>query len=291
MMIRNKIDKLNVLLDDLGPKVIACSGGLDSLLLSYCSHRRDPRRTLVVLGVSPSVPKDAQARVDRFADKEGWELKKLGTMEFEDETYLKNPYDRCYFCKRHLYGRLKQFRYLVSRNAFIDFCQQPNKEQDRAWEDCAVLSGANTDDLGEHRPGLLAAKEFGVRHPFVEAGISKEDIRLIARHMKLSFAELAASPCLSSRLYTGTRVTSRRLELVERAESLIKDRAGVRVVRCRLKERRMLIEVGDPERSKLTEELVDRMRSDLLAAHADILDEILIDPLGYSPGKAFVPVR
>src|SRR5690606_35929111 len=132
------------------------------------------------------------------------------TGEFQSEDYLSNPSNRCYHCKSNLYSSLEQLAGTVSGGT-------------------TLLSGANLDDLGEYRPGLMAAAEKQVRHPFIEAGIDKAMIRAIARHLKLPFAELPASPCLASRLYTGTRVTPARLRAVEVSEMLVRENAGIAV--------------------------------------------------------------
>src|SRR5207249_1462817 len=116
-----------------------------------------------------------------------WQLQLVHSREFDDEQYLANPRNRCFHCKRHLYGELAALSARLPE-----------------FEGWTLLSGANLDDLGEYRPGLEAAAERAVRHPFIETGIGKAQIRAIARVAGLSFSELPASPCLASRLYTGT---------------------------------------------------------------------------------------
>jgi uncharacterized protein len=150
-----------------------------------------------------------------------------------------------------------------------------------------LLSGANVDDLGEYRPGLDAASENGVRHPWIEAGLGKADIRAIARELELPFAALPASPCLASRLYTGTRVTAERLRAVERGEALIRARTGVEVVRCRIRERELTIEVLDADRHRIGQALADEVLA-LARETEPALAAARLDERSYRPGRAFV---
>ena len=183
------MERLDEVLADCVPRVVACSGGVDSLTLATVAHRRAPAGTVIAHTVTPAVPADGTARVLAHARREGWTLELLTSGEFGDERYLSNPTDRCYHCKASLYDAVADLR------------------TNGVASDSVVLSGANVDDLGEYRPGLDAAAERGVRHPYVEAGMGKAQVRALARELGLAEADLPASPCLASRLYTGTRVT------------------------------------------------------------------------------------
>jgi uncharacterized protein len=189
--------------------------------------------------------------------------------EFGDDRYLANPVDRCYYCKDHLYSSLEAL------TARLGTAGTP------------LLSGANQDDLGEYRPGLAAAAEHGVHHPFVEAGIGKAGIRAMARHLNLDFAELPASPCLASRLYTGTRVTPSRLRAVEAAEALISSEAGVSVVRCRLRQSACLIEVEPADRASITPTLLHRVWN-VVRQIEPAIESVALDDHDYRPGRAIV---
>jgi uncharacterized protein len=262
------IAALTTLLGAIGPRVIACSGGVDSLLLATLAHRADPSLTVVAHAVSPAVPMEATARVRGWGGDEGWELHLVTSAEFQSEDYLSNPANRCYYCKSNLYSALEQLSAAPAKGA-------------------TMLSGANLDDLGEYRPGLIAAAENGVRHPYVEAGVGKAMIRAIARALSLPFAELPASPCLASRLYTGTRVTAARLRAIEAGELLIRTRTGIAVVRCRLREDHMLIELAADQRALIDPVLL----ADVLAAahaHEPAIACVLLDPEPYRPGRSFL---
>jgi uncharacterized protein len=268
---RERLLRLAQGIDDTLPRVIACSGGIDSMLLATVAHRQAPGATTVAHAISPAVPAEATARVRTWAQHEGWQLRIVRSGEFENEDYLRNPVNRCYYCKSRLYDSLDRIAGAVGGRA-------------------TLMSGANTDDLGEYRPGLVAAREYSVRHPYVEADIDKAAIRSIARHLSLPFAALPASPCLASRLYTGTRVTAQRLRAVEESEGAIRRATGIEVVRCRIREDQMYIEVGDPDRAKITAALLETVAG--VAMRCGLaLSGIQLDPEPYRPGRAFVAVQ
>jgi len=190
--VAEEMNRLDAVLEKLAPRIIACSGGIDSLLLATIAFRSAPGETRIAHAISPAVPQEATQRVCDWAAHEGWQVEWVQSGEFEDERYLSNPVNRCYYCKSNLYHSLQQLNQLQTGGA-------------------VMMSGANLDDLGEYRPGLIAAEENSVHHPYIEAEIDKASIRAIARQLALPFSEIPASPCLASRLYTDTRVTSDRL--------------------------------------------------------------------------------
>lgn len=263
--------RLTELLAAISPRVIACSGGIDSMLLATLAHRREPGATTVAHAISPAVPREATTRVGAWAQREGWQLELVRSGEFDSEEYLSNPVNRCYYCKSRLYDSLDHIAAALGGGA-------------------TLMSGANTDDLGEYRPGLIAAREYAVRHPYIEADIDKAAIRAVARHLSLPFAALPASPCLASRLYTGTRVTAERLRAVEESEATIRRDTGIEVLRCRIREDQMYIEVGDSDREKITSALLETVAG--VVAHCGLeLSGIGLDPKPYHPGRAFVAVQ
>jgi uncharacterized protein len=170
--------------------------------------------------VSPAVPPEATARTRELAQRLGWRLEVIEAGEFSDPDYLRNPVNRCYFCKSSLY------RAIARRT------------------DAVIVSGTNLDDLQDFRPGLEAAAQLGVRHPFVECGIAKASVRALASVLGLGeVAELPASPCLSSRLETGIRVTAASLSLVHAVERLVERSTGARTVRCRIRDAGVFVEL------------------------------------------------
>lgn len=275
-------------------RVVACSGGIDSLVLATVAAR-EPGHTRVAHTATPAVPGDATARVVDHAERNGWQLDIVRSGEFDDERYLSNPTERCYFCKSNLYDAISalladQVAAATSTNA------RP-----------VVVSGANTDDLGEYRPGLEAAAERDVRHPFVEAGVGKPEIRAIARHLGMAEADLPASPCLASRLYTGTRVTASKLRAVEAGEALLRDRCAIGVVRCRVRDDDLaggardepsdhidgevgltvLVEVPEVDRPLVTELILADVAAVMRSVEPSIA-RVQLDDQPYAPGRSFV---
>ena len=266
-----EVGKLNALLKEMGSCVVACSGGTDSLLLATVGHRILPDGCLVAHAISPAVPKEDTSRVRENAAREGWRLRVVEPAEFSDEDYLRNPVNRCYFCKSNLYAVLIPLAEELAGDGSASV---------------VILSGANRDDLSEYRPGLEAAREYRIRHPFIEAGMGKSDIRSLARSLDLPFADLPASPCLSSRLYSGTRVTPERLAAVHFTEGKVKEMTGIRVVRARLKGDHMLIEVSSADQSALSDSVLQQLRRDVLAKYI-FIESLDLDPEPYRPGRSF----
>jgi uncharacterized protein len=212
----------------LGPVAIAVSGGIDSLTLATAAHRLTPGVTMHH-AVSPAVPADATARTRAEAARQGWMLDVFDADEFNDPAYRENPVDRCFFCKTNLYGAIA------------------------ARTTLPIASGTNMDDLGEYRPGLDAARNHGVRHPFVEAGIDKAGIRRLAAQLGLGgLAELPSSPCLSSRIETGIRIEAPVLGMVQQAESLVARALRPKTVRCRVRRTGLVIELDEASLSRLS---------------------------------------
>ena len=225
--------RLNEALTRHSPLAIAVSGGVDSLTLATVAHRR-LASSLMVHALSPAVPMAATERVRELAAREGWELREIRAGEFADPDYRANPYNRCYFCKSNLYRAIRRIT-----------------EQ-------RIASGANLDDLSDYRPGLQAASEQQVVHPFVEARIDKATIRQIARAHGLQYAELPAQPCLSSRVETGLPIRVDDLTFIDDFESELRQMLGeFSTVRVRIRNPGVTIELGempDPETSPVLEE-------------------------------------
>lgn len=223
---------LEAILDRIGPAALAVSGGIDSITLATVANRHLAGNR-VFHAVSPAVPPRATKRVRRLAARQGWALTVLDAGEFRDVTYRSNPVDRCFYCKSNLYAAIA------------------------AQTDLPILSGTNLDDLDDFRPGLQAAAQHAVRHPFVEAGIGKAGIRDIARRAGLgALSELPAAPCLSSRVTTGLAIEPEHLQAIDRTEEAL--RAGYRVamLRCRLTPRGYRIEIDADSLAALDPEAV-----------------------------------
>jgi uncharacterized protein len=220
---RAKLRELEVLLGAIGELRevgVALSGGVDSLTLAALAHGVLGSRAAMYHARSPAVPFDASARVETMAAQRGWRLEVFDAGEFGRAEYLANPVDRCFYCKTSLYGSI------------------------RARTAAQLVSGTNLDDLGEYRPGLRAASEQGVRHPYVEAGANKETVRAMARMLGLGLvAELPAAPCLASRIETGIAIDAAMLALVHASERLVGAAVEARTVRCRVRAAGVVLEL------------------------------------------------
>ncbi len=215
-------ERLSMVLQGMRPAAVAVSGGVDSMTLSVVAGRVLGAEVQMMHAVSPAVPRDATQRVRRFAARLGWHLTELDSGEFGDADYLRNPVDRCFFCKTHLYRAIA----------------------DKV--DSIMLSGTNLDDLADYRPGLEAARRHRVRHPYVEAGMDKASVRRLAADLGLEeLAELPAGPCLSSRIETGIAIDAAVLSAIHDCERLVARRLKPRIVRCRLRAGAIVVELDD----------------------------------------------
>jgi len=216
-------------LRDMGPVAIAVSGGVDSLTLATFAHRLSPASCTMFHAISAAVPPDATQRTETLSIAEGWQLQQISAGEFNDERYVKNPVNRCFYCKTNLYARIH--------------CETSSQ----------IVSGTNLDDLSDYRPGLQAADNHKVRHPFVETGMTKAMVRRLSRDLKLGrIAELPASPCLSSRVETGKAVDAAELRLVHSVETRVSAQLQPQAVRCRLRHKGIVIELDEKTLASLS---------------------------------------
>jgi uncharacterized protein len=195
-----------------GRLLVAYSGGVDSSYLAYAAHRALGDGALAVTALSASYPAAHHEMALRVAREFGIPHRTVDTAEMANPDYRANRPDRCYHCKTELFNVLGELRDRLSFHA--------------------VAYGVNTDDTGDFRPGHRAAREQGVLSPFLDAGLSKAEIRALSRDAGLPTAELPSSACLSSRLPYGTEVTPERLRQVELGEDALRG-LGFRQVRLR----------------------------------------------------------
>jgi uncharacterized protein len=241
--------------------LVAFSGGVDSSLVAYLAHHfLGKERSLAVISASPSLKMSELDGAREFARNHNIPLEIITTREMENPDYTSNPANRCYFCKHTLYTELDDMR--------------------KRYPDWWVLNGQNTDDLGDYRPGLEAAREFEVRAPLGECGIDKQAVRELAAHFGLECWDKPASPCLSSRVPYGHEVTFEKLRQIESAEQILSE-AGFPVCRVR--------HYGETARIELP---ADRI-NDLQAVVGTIREQFEaigfkhaeIDPEGFVSGK------
>ena len=221
-----------------GRVAVAYSGGIDSTVVAQAAFEGLGDRAIAVTAVSESLASGELEEAEELAKRIGIKHRVIRTEEFADPNYLKNNPDRCYFCKSELYGRLSSL--LSELGADV------------------IASGANTDDRGDHRPGMRAASENGVRHPLQECNLSKADVRGLARAWGLPTWDKPATPCLSSRIAYGEEVTLENVRMVDQAEQWLR-RRGLRILRVRYHAGDLArIEVPFDEIAKLADPAVSR---------------------------------
>ena len=213
-VLQRKERALHALLRECGSVLVAYSGGVDSAYLAKAAlDALGPRHVLAVTGRSPAYPEAQHEVAEAVAESIGLPRLEIDTHELDDPSYAANPRDRCYFCKADLYGRLLA----LAREHGCD----------------AVLDGSNADDLDDHRPGLIAARQLGVRSPLQEVGLRKDEIRALSQRAGLPTWDMPASPCLASRISYGTPVTPGRLRRIEEAETRLRSLGAWRDLRVR----------------------------------------------------------
>src|SRR5439155_22385536 len=251
--------KLNLLREQIRrteSAVVAFSGGVDSTFVLKVAHEVLGARVIGVTALSESLPSGELEAAQKLAEQIGARHEVLRTFETQNENYLANAPNRCYFCKLEMYSRIKSF----AQKEEIEY----------------VLDGLNQDDLSDRRPGRAAAMEHGVISPLVDAGLKKTEVRELSREMGLPTWDKPALACLSSRIPHGTPITLQALNQVDRAESYL-GKLGVGQVRVRHHGGTARIEVEPPDF------LLVRTREREIAAHLQSLGfaEVVIDPEGY----------
>jgi len=196
----------------LGRTLVAYSGGVDSAFLAWTSHRVLGSDMLTVIADSPSLARSQLADAVAFAQEHGIPLQIIATNELERPEYVRNDGSRCYFCKDELFAILE------------DFCKNHGFD--------SIAYGVNTDDKADFRPGQIAAVQHNVVAPLLQAGLSKQDIRQLARDAGLRLWDKPASACLSSRIEYGRPVTREALSMVEHGEDALRS-LGFRQFRVR----------------------------------------------------------
>jgi len=238
-----KIDRLRNLLAQNENLLVAYSGGVDSSLLLKMAFDMLEECAVGITAVSPSLPAYEREQAREVARWIGARQVEIESHELEDPNYVENTPQRCFFCKNEVYSLLSGYA-------------KENRYQ-------AVVDGTNADDLGDHRPGRQAARELGVRSPLQEAGLTKAEIRTLARKMGLPNWDKPAAACLSSRVPYGTPISLEYLSRIEKAERALLD-LGFREVRVRSQDQTARIEVQTEdfpalirERERILRELKD----------------------------------
>ncbi len=231
----NKFAKLKETLKKMDSIIIAYSGGVDSTMLLKAASLSGLKKILAVTASSESLPQEELFFASEITSMLNIEHRIILTKELKDQNYSNNPPDRCYYCKKELFNKLKE----IAINEKFSF----------------ILDGTNADDVHDWRPGRRAATEMGIQSPLLQAGLSKKEIRNISRALELPTWNKPAAPCLSSRFPYGQKITAEALERVRRAENFIK-KFGLTELRVRDHSETARIEILPGEFPKLTDKAV-----------------------------------
>jgi uncharacterized protein len=260
--IQTKYDHLQAILCEMESVLVAYSGGVDSALLLKVAHNVLGERALGVIASSPAYAQEETSDAIAVARQMDVPLLTIETHELEDERYVENNFNRCYFCKNELFSQLK----LLAKERHIR----------------NIVYGANKDDDGDFRPGQRAAREFGVRGPLKEAGMGKREIRAVARMLGVPVWNKPAMACFSSRIPYGHKVDVASLQMIYKAEKLL-HQLGFDQLRVRHHDTIARIEVERSEIARLIDEDMSRIVTDGLRKIG--YTYVTVDLLGYRTGS------
>lgn len=210
--LNQKLDQLEKLLQKMGSVLIAFSGGVDSSFLLKIAFSVLDNKVLAVTATSPTYPKKELKEAKEIAKNIGVKHLIISSNELKIKNFRHNPPDRCYFCKKELFSKLKE----IAEKKRINY----------------ILDGSNCDDLDDFRPGFKAKEEFGVRSPLLEVGLKKDDIRALSRELGLSTWDKPPFACLASRFPYFEEINERKLKMVEEAEDYLREQ-GIKQIRIR----------------------------------------------------------
>lgn len=258
----DKLKKLENILCNLKSVVVAYSGGVDSTFLLYIAKKVLGKNIIAVIATSPTYTTEELSLAKKIAKKIKVKFKVIKTDELQDKNFIKNPTNRCYFCKKELFSKLKEIK---------------DKEK---FEN--IIDGTNYDDKFDFRPGNLAKKEFGVISPLFDAKLTKEEIRYFSKKFKLPTYDKPSSACLASRIPYSEEITIDKLSKINNAETTLRN-LGFNQVRVRLHQGIARIEV---EKDKIDKILDKSIREKILKKLKNLgFNYITIDLHGYRTGS------
>ena len=260
-LLEKKYKRLQAIIKSFSEVIVAYSGGVDSSFLLKAAVDTLGDKASAILALSPSYPSREYDQAIKNAKQMGARLDIIESHEVEDENFLKNPANRCYFCKSDLYKCIAEFA---------------------GKQNVQVLDGSNADDLKDYRPGLKAVKEKGVVSPLQKAGLTKNEIRLLSKYFGLKTWNKDALACLSSRFPYGEKISKDKLKMVDEMESFL-FRLGFNDIRARHMKEMVKIEVRHDQVNRLFNE--ETRKKILIKAKEIGYKNIAVDLEGYSQGK------
>jgi uncharacterized protein len=252
--------RLRIWFKQFDSALVAFSSGVDSSVLAYVARDALSDRSVAVTSISPSLAQSEIESANRIAKEIGIELIVVSQDDLNSQGYVTNHVNRCYFCRSNLVRAITPI--VKERNLAV------------------CVDGTHKDDMKSPRPGVKALREGGFRAPFLELGIGKDDIRSIARMIKLSNAEKPPEACLSSRIAYGQRIDKRTLRRIEKSEEVIRILIDPKIVRVRTIGGRAIIEL-EPESIPKALKVFSRIKEILISFGYDTVE---IDPSGYASG-------
>ncbi len=257
---KKKIEQLENTIRAFGRVIVGFSAGVDSSLIAFVANKVLGREALIVLARTETIISEDVELARSLAEKYKFNYEEIEYKELDIENYASNPINRCYYCKSELYNRLL----VIAAERKFPF----------------VLDGANADDLGDYRPGRIAAEENKIRSPLIECGFTKQDVRDAALFYGIPNYDKPSAPCLSSRIPYGTFIDANSLTMIANAEKFIRNK-GFKNVRVRHFDHTAKIEVDvfDVERLKSLSSEIEREFS--LIGYT----KIEIDEDGFKSGK------
>jgi len=249
--------------DDKNSVLVALSGGVDSALVAYAAYTRLGKSAIAVTADYKTLAQEELEYAKKISSEIGIKHIVIEYNELDNESFVKNDNNRCFYCRSELSQHLLQIA--------------------KEFESDMIVDGTNIDDLGDYRPGVLALRENGIRSPLAETGFSKKMVRETAKSVGLSVYDKPSNASLASRIPWGQSVTAERLARIEIGEKIVKQLTGAKQVRVRDMNGIAKIEVGVDELPLLGNSVVLQKIKDQLKLIS--FEDVSIDPDGYKPGK------